>query len=59
MHSRFLLDIFTDLYVEEQELQQKKHGTAFAAGAAKWAEGASCSINDNLSIHHSNEGHRI
>ena len=25
---------------EEQELQQKKHGNAFAAGAAKWAEGA-------------------
>lgn len=24
---------------KEQELQQKKHGTAFAAGAAKWAEG--------------------
>lgn len=24
---------------KEQELQQKKHGNAFAAGAAKWAEG--------------------
>lgn len=24
---------------KEQEMQQKKHGNAFAAGAAKWAEG--------------------
>ena len=27
------------LELQEQELQQKKHGNAFAAGAAKWAEG--------------------
>eukprot|EP00435_Cladocopium_sp_Y103_P054257 s825_g17.t1 len=39
--SEFLLpaEMFRDWHVEEQELQQKKHGTAFAAGAAKWAEG--------------------